>query len=182
MKSRHIFLVGFMGAGKSTVAQLLSERLGWECHDLDAIVEARAGRSVREIFEAEGEQSFRDQETDALKSVEDLPPAVIACGGGVVLRPENRVLLGRIGTVVYLQVTAGEALARVGDATSRPLLAGTGGHIAATSLLRARESLYTSSADLTVDTMGKTPEMVAEELFGLLVDRSTEPSEGETVG
>lgn len=173
MKDGHVFLVGFMGAGKTTVAQLLSTRLGLACLDLDEVIENRAGKTVSEIFDTEGEQAFRDRETEALASVETMDTAVVACGGGVVLRPENRVLLGRLGTVAYLEVTAGEALARVGDATSRPLLAGAAGQIAATSLLRAREALYTSVADVTVDTMGKTPEMVASELV-----RQLETNEG----
>lgn len=168
MSAGHIFLVGFMGAGKTTVAHLLSERLGRPCFDLDEMIEQRAGRTVRQIFESDGEHAFRDIESEALRSTVELDRAVIACGGGVVLRPENRVYLAEHGTVVYLQVTAGEALARVGDAASRPLLAGAGGRIAATSLLRAREALYTSSADITVDTMGKSPEAVVDELFGLL--------------
>ena len=88
--------------------------------------------------------------------------ALVACGGGVVVRPENRAELKRLGTVVYLEVSAGEAVARVGDASSRPLLAGASGVLAATSLLQAREGLYRAVADITVSTSGRTPAEVAE--------------------
>ncbi len=88
----------------------------------------------------------------------------MACGGGVVLRPENRRLLAELGRVVYLQVTAGEALARIGDTATRPLLAGSAGVLTATSLLSAREALYRSVADLTVDTTHKGAEQVAAEV------------------
>jgi shikimate kinase len=156
-----LFLVGFMGSGKSTVGRLVAESLDMPLVDLDEIIEADAQMPVAEVFARQGEDVFREMETAALLSLEDLPPAVVACGGGVVLRPENRAALKRLGRVVYLKVTAGEAVARIGDADTRPLLAGPAGSLAATSLLAARESLYTSVADVTVDTMGRTPEQVA---------------------
>lgn len=161
MSNGHLFLVGFMGAGKSTVARLVAERLGLPAIDLDEAIEERAGRSVTAIFEQDGEEAFRDLETQALSALADLPPHVVACGGGVVLRPENRALLKRMGTVVHLVVTADVALARIGDVSTRPLLAGPSGALAATRLLEARERLYRSVADLEVDTVGKSVEEVA---------------------
>ena len=164
----HIFLIGFMGAGKTTVAGLLSARLGRPEVDLDAVIEARAGTSVRDIFETEGEPAFRIAESAALESLSQAEPSVVACGGGVVLRDENRATLKRLGTVVYLKVSPGETLARVGADDTRPLLAGGGGVLAATRLLDARESLYEVVADVTVDTVGKTPEAVADEVASAL--------------
>ena len=158
----HIFLVGFMGAGKSTVAEVLGARLSRPVVDLDHMIEAQAGRSVAEVFTQDGENAFRDLESAALESLGALEPSVVACGGGVVLRPENRVALGRMGHVVYLQVSAGEAIARIGDTSTRPLLAGPSGTLAATALLAAREALYRSVAQLTIDTCEHTPEQVAE--------------------
>lgn len=151
----HVFLVGFMGSGKSTVGALLADTLGVPCVDLDALVEERRGGSVREIFERDGEAAFRQAEHEALEAVIDGPPAVVACGGGVVLSDENRSLLAGAGTVVYLRVSADEAIARIGDVTGRPLLAGAPGMAGA--LLRSRESLYEAVADLSVDTEGLTP-------------------------
>lgn len=168
MSGSHIFLVGFMGAGKSTVGALMAARLARPLIDLDERIEHAAGRSVSEIFESEGEDAFRALEADVLAAVEDEQPSVIACGGGVVVRPENRATLKRLGTVAYLEVTAGEALARVGDAATRPLLAGAGGAIAATTLLQAREALYRSVADVTISTTGRTAEQVADSLVDTL--------------
>lgn len=166
--STHVFLVGFMGAGKTTVGRLLAVRLGRRCIDLDQATERLAGAPASRVFELEGEERFRELETQALLELARQPESVVACGGGVVLRPENRAALKRMGRVVYLQVTAGEALARIGDATSRPLLSGPAGSLAATSLLAARESLYRSVADIVVDTVGKTPEEVTGEIEAAL--------------
>lgn len=162
MKQGHLFLIGFMGSGKSTVACLVADRLGIPCIDLDAVVEQQQGMDVARIFETRGEDGFRELETKALLDLEQMPSAVVACGGGVVVRPQNRTALGRLGTVVYLRVSAAEALARVGDTSTRPLLSGAGGPIAATALLSARESLYASVSDLEVDTVGRTPDQVAD--------------------
>lgn len=160
-RSGHIFLIGFMGAGKSTVASILGERLGLPVLDLDAVIESAAGMSISEAFSRHGEAWFRERERQALESVALMPRAVVACGGGVVLDPGNRAILKRAGVVVYLEVTAAEAVARVGDTATRPLLTGPGGALAATSLLSAREALYTASADITVETVGRSASEVA---------------------
>jgi len=161
----HVFLVGFMGAGKSTVAALLARDMDRPCIDLDDRIAEAAGKPVSAIFAEEGEEAFRDAESAALQVLSDAEPSVVACGGGVVLRPENRALLKQLGTVVYLEVTAGEALARIGDAETRPLLAGSSGTLAATSLLSAREALYRSAADLKIDTVGRTPEQITGQIL-----------------
>jgi len=160
----HVFLVGFMGAGKSTVAALVAERTGLPCVDLDQLIEQTAGTTIAEIFSASGEDAFRAMETEALARISAGPPAIVACGGGVVVRPENRRLLREGGFVVYLQVSAGEALARVGDTGTRPLLSGPAGATAATALLSAREGLYTSVSDVVIDTCGRSAEIIAEEV------------------
>ncbi|PKQ16191.1 MAG: shikimate kinase [Actinobacteria bacterium HGW-Actinobacteria-7] len=163
-----MFLVGFMGAGKSTVAQVVAAALQRPCVDLDSQIEAGSHRPVSQIFAEDGEEGFRDQESQALTMLEGQTPAVVACGGGVVLRTQNRALLKRLGTVVYLVVTAEEAVARVGDSATRPLLAGSAGSLAATSLLAAREGLYRSVADVVVDTVGRTSEQVAAQVISEL--------------
>ena len=165
MKS--VFLVGFMGAGKSTVGQLAARELGMSFVDLDARIEERQGADVAGIFLSKGEEVFRDLESLELERVCTEPPAVVACGGGIVIRDANRRVLNDCGSVVYLRVTAGEALARVGDVSSRPLLA-QGGPAAAQTLLAARESLYGAVADITVDTVGRSPEDVAADVVDAL--------------
>jgi shikimate kinase len=166
----HVFLIGFMGAGKSTVGRILAERLGLPFIDLDVLIAESAGRSIVEIFDAEGEQGFRDRESEALAALANSPSSVIACGGGVVLADENRRLLRERGVVVYLKVSAGEALARIGDTTGRPLLErGDAGAMAAT-LLAARESLYRTVADAVIDTGGLTPRAVADAAFAAVTD------------
>lgn len=158
----HVFLIGFMGSGKSTVGRFLARELEMPFVDLDAAIESREGRRVTELFAERGEAAFRAMETDVLASLQDAEPSLVACGGGIVLSARNRELLGSLGCVVYLEVTAGEALARIGDVEGRPLLAAGGPHVAAT-LLAAREGLYRSAADVVIDTGGKPPAVVVRE-------------------
>lgn len=159
---RHVFLIGFMGSGKSTVGRMLADELRLSFVDLDLCVEEQDGRRVADIFAEDGEAAFRAVEHEALAALADQPPSVVACGGGVVLMPENRTLLSGLGCIVYLEVTAGEALARIGDVTGRPLLA-SGGPAAASTILSAREGLYHAAADVVVDTTGKSAEQVTTE-------------------
>jgi shikimate kinase len=159
----HVFIVGFMGAGKSTVGPAVAARLERPFLDLDALVEARAGRPIAAIFAEDGESGFRAREHDALEGLADAEPSVVACGGGVVVDDRNRPLLRRLGTVVYLRVTAEEALARVGaEGAGRPLLAVADPAAAARTLLAAREVLYAAVADVTIDTTGHDADEVAD--------------------
>lgn len=157
----HLFLTGFMGAGKSTVGRLVAEGLGRPFLDLDRVIEQREGMTVSEIFAARGEAGFRDAEHAALEQLTGEEPAVVATGGGVVLREDNQVLLRRQGSVVFLSVTPEEALARLGDAGDRPLLIGEG-LAAARGILEARLALYRATADHVVETVGRTADEVAE--------------------
>jgi shikimate kinase len=166
---RRVFLVGFMGAGKSTVGRLLARRLGTDFIDLDEEIERRAGMSISEVFATRGEQGFRGLEAETLAEVADGPAAIVACGGGCVARDESRALLANAGTaVVYLEVTAEEALARVGDTSDRPLLAVGDAPEAARTLLAARKALYGAVADVVVDTAGLTAEQVADAVVAAL--------------
>lgn len=163
----HLFLTGFMGAGKSSVGRALAERLGRPFVDLDAEIERREGESVSSVFRTRGESGFRDAEHAALAELADRPDSVIATGGGVVLREDNQCLLKELGTVVYLAVTPEEAMARLGDAGDRPLLVG-GGLAAARSILSARLLLYSATADHVVDTGGLDVSAVVESVAEVL--------------
>jgi len=161
---RGVYLIGFMGAGKTTVGRLLAERLGVSFVDLDDEIVAEQGEEVAAIFAERGESGFRDAERAALARLGS-SDAVVACGGGVVTDAGSRALLACAGTVVYLQVSSEEALARVGCETSgRPLLR-DGDPAAAASLLAARESLYAAAADLTVVTTARSPQAVVDEIL-----------------
>ncbi|HEX9092807.1 MAG TPA: shikimate kinase [Coriobacteriia bacterium] len=167
MDARHVLLVGFMGSGKTTVGTLLAERLGMPFVDLDREIVMREARTVSEIFTESGEAAFRVVESSALSALGSSAPSVVACGGGVVLDEGNRALLKRLGTVVYLRVTAEEACARIRDGAGRPLLEDAG-RPTAHALLSARESLYEAVADVSVSTTGRTPDQVASAVVGEL--------------
>lgn len=164
--NHHIVLVGLMGTGKTTVGRVVAERLGRPFLDSDEIVEARTGRTVREIFEVDGEAAYRPLETDALlDALASSEPAVIAAAGGVVLSPVNRAALRESGAkVVWLRAAPALLVERALRGDHRPLLDGD----AAGTLSRMateRESLYAEVAGESIDVDGRTPAEVAEEIL-----------------
>lgn len=116
-----IFLVGFMGGGKTTVGRLLAERLGWTFIDLDAEIERLEGRSVAEIFASEGEAAFRSMERRSLETVSGPPNRVVSLGGGTYVDARNRELVDSVGVSVYLEASLSVLLERIDDDGSRPL-------------------------------------------------------------
>jgi shikimate kinase len=166
-----VFLVGYRGTGKTTVARLLAERLGWRWLDADAVLEERAGRTVRAVFAAEGEAGFRRRESAVLEDLCRCQGHVIATGGGVVLSPENRARLRAAGLVVYLTADAETIWRRLqADATTaerRPALT-VGGLAEVRQLLEVREPLYRECAHHQVGTVGRSPEDVAEMVLSAL--------------
>jgi shikimate kinase len=161
---RLLFLIGYRGAGKTTVGKLLAEKLGWDFVDADALLEQHAGRSIREIFAEEGEAGFRSREATLLEELCRLEEHVIATGGGVVLTEENRARLQH-GSVVWLQAPADVLWQRlqVDPATSeqRPDLA-QGGLAEIEELLAARIQLYEMCQQFTIDAAAETPEQIAD--------------------
>jgi shikimate kinase len=161
-----IALIGLMGAGKSEVARALAARLGGGVEDLDARVESRAGCSVKEIFEREGESGFRTREKAALEAAIENGVAVIACGGGLVLDPGNRARLRETCRIVWLEVSPAEAGRRIAEgASSRPLLAGGPLEARLEALLRERAPLYESMAEVRVEAEGAPPEEIASRVL-----------------
>ena len=160
----HIALVGLSGTGKSTVAPLLARRRGLVVVDVDRSVEQAAGTTVSAVFGELGEDAFRDLEARVLADALDGAPAVIATGGGAVVRPENRARLARQATTVWLRADLDVLVERLRRSRERrPLLAGD----AATALRRIaaeREPLYREVADLVIDVGAEGPAEIAERL------------------
>lgn len=161
-----VVLVGPMGAGKSTVGGLVAETWRVGVRDTDADVEAAAGATVSDLFVERGEQHFRALERDAVRRALAEHDGVLALGGGAVLSEETRDLL-RGHTVVFLDVDLADAAKRVGLGTGRPLLLG---NVRGTlrTLLAERRPLYLAVATHRVDTSGRSPQEVAEEVLTLV--------------
>lgn len=157
-----VVLLGFMAAGKTAVGAELARRLGWTHVDLDGWIEAREGRTIAQIFAADGEARFRELEAAATRDVAVLQGVVLTPGGGWVTRPGNLEALGEGTLSVWLRVSAQEAVRRAGVAPGeRPLLAGPDPLAAARRLLDERTPLYARAA-LHVDTEGTPPAVVAQ--------------------
>lgn len=147
-----VFLIGLMGAGKTTVGKLLASRLGCDWLDSDKVIEQRCGVSVREIFELEGEASFRDREERVLDELTRQPHLVLSTGGGIVLREANRHALRTRGTVVYLEADPHELWLRTRHDKSRPILQGADARQKLFDLHALRHPLYQATAHATVVT------------------------------
>jgi shikimate kinase len=148
----NIFLIGPMGAGKSTIGKLLAKALGRDFCDSDKEIERRTGVSIPMIFDYEGEAGFRRRESETLARLSERDAAIIATGGGAVLLPENRELLRRRGFVVYLKCSVDKQLERTHKDTNRPLLQTDNPRQRLQDLFAERDPLYSETADLTVDT------------------------------
>jgi shikimate kinase len=163
-----IFLIGYRGTGKSTVAHLLAELLGYDWTDADTIIEERAGKTIATIFTDDGEPAFRDLETTIVAELARRRRTVVALGGGAVLRDANRAAIRAAGSVVWLTASIDTILERIASdsatAVRRPQLTSTGGRAEVESLLAVRTPLYRECANLAVDTEGKSPIELADEI------------------
>jgi shikimate kinase len=165
-------LIGYRATGKTTVARLLARRLGWDWIDADVEIERRAGKSIATIFAEDGEPAFRDLEVTVTADLSQQPRLVLAAGGGAPMRAENRQAMRRGGAVVWLRALPETIHRRMsGDATTagrRPNLTDQGGLGEIVDLLARREPIYQLAADFAVDTEGKTPEQIADEILNRL--------------
>ena len=163
---KNIVLMGFMGAGKTTIGKKLAKALECEFIDTDEWIEKEQKRKISEIFAEEGEAAFRDLETDLLKRLQKRADRfVLSIGGGMPVREENRTLLRKIGIVVYLKTSKEEIIRRVSGDTNRPLLQGGSLEEKVTNLMNAREQIYIDTAHVEVITDGKSPSKVVENIM-----------------
>jgi shikimate kinase len=149
---KNIFLIGLMGAGKSTVGRMLAKRLGKTFFDSDHEIEKRCGVKIPTIFEMEGEEGFRKRESAVIKDLTQMQDIVLATGGGSVLLSENRTYLHENGYVVYLRANPHELWVRTRNDKGRPLLNTADPQKKLKELFEIRDSLYTSIAHQTVET------------------------------
>ena len=168
-KRKTLVLIGFMGAGKTSVGRELADLLGCALCDTDQETERRAGTAVSEIFRLQGEEGFRKMETDTLRKLlkqtdGDGGFAVISAGGGLVLREENRRLLKENAVCVYLKTSPEQVLHRLQGDTTRPLLQGGNVREKVEGLMADRGPVYEKAADITVNTDGRTPGEIAREI------------------
>ena len=165
MNVRNVILVGFMGTGKSTVASLIAERLGWNKIDLDTSIESAECATIPQLFADKGEPYFRNAETNALiRELEGREGQVVATGGGAVLAEQNRGIMLSNGLVVALTASKETILERVQNDPNRPLLKGNAA-ASVPELLEKRKYAY-DFAHLRIDTTGRTPESIADEIAG----------------
>ena len=165
----HLFFVGFLGAGKSTLARNLGGLFHRPHVDTDRLVERALGASVAQIFETEGEGRFREAETAQLRKLAARKSLLVSCGGGIVERPENLELMHEMGVVVYLDGDLADSLRQIQRPELRPDLGSD--ERAAAEVYRRRRPLYQRAADITIDIRDKTFEQVALESGQLLWER-----------
>jgi shikimate kinase len=166
-----LILIGYRATGKTTLARLLAGRLGCDWIDADVEIERRAGKSIARMFADDGEPAFRDLEARVIADLCGRDDLVLAAGGGAPLRPESRQVMRQRGTVVWLVAQPETILRRMsGDATTaarRPNLTDKGPIEEILQLLKVREPIYRETAHLQIDTEGKSPRQLADEILKL---------------
>ena len=169
MPGRSIVLIGFMGAGKTEVGKAIAAVSGLELVDTDALIEQEAGRSIVDLFAEEGEPAVRARERRAVARAVDPPGRVISCGGGTILGLRNYETLRDAGEIVYLRASPQTLRSRISDVSSRPMLQDPS---VFDRLLAERTPAYEAAADVIVDTDGRTPHEIAEEILARVGSRA----------
>ena len=165
---KNIVLIGFMGAGKTSVASCLAEQFSIPVIETDQEIVKREGMSIPEIFKTRGETYFRDRESDVFRDVKEGQQMIISAGGGAVLRDENVKNMKANGIIVLLTASPAAILARVRDSKDRPLLNGNMNEDYISSLMEKRRKRYEEVADLVIDTTEKTVPEVCEAIVSAL--------------
>ncbi len=171
MRKSNVFLVGPMGAGKSTIGRLLAAELNLRFRDSDRVIEERTGADIPWIFDMEGEEGFRERETAVLSELSNETDAVIATGGGIVLRAQNREIMKSSGFVCYLTASIDQLVERTARDKKRPLLQVENPRQKIIDLLELRDPLYQDAADFIVNTDRRSPKLVAQEIASLVSER-----------
>lgn len=166
--NRHVFLIGFMGTGKSAISTQLGKMMKLDVWDMDSLIAESSGMSIPEIFEQNGEDGFRDLETEMLKRLSAVEGHIISCGGGIILREENVRIMRETGRVALLTAKPETIYKRVKTDTQRPLLKGNMNVEYIGELMRKRQSAYEKAAHISVATDDKSvPNICREILFDL---------------
>lgn len=160
----NLFLIGPMGAGKTTIGKQLAESLGLEFFDSDHEIQRRTGVDIPTIFEYEGEEGFRNREQAVIDELTEGEGIIVATGGGVVLREVNRQNLSSRGVVVYLQCTPAQQFERTRRDKNRPLLQTENPLEKLQTLMQARDPLYRQTADMVISTEGRNAQSVVREI------------------
>jgi shikimate kinase len=161
-RGRAIVLIGFMGAGKSSVGRRLEGSMGFPRFDTDEMIAAKFGLSIPRIFEVHGEDVFRDAESEVLQQLDSCEPSIIVTGGGIVLRTTHRELLRQLGTVVYLHADEDTLFERISRRASRPLLRTDDPRVTMKELLERRLPAYEEIADVRIDTTNLSHDEVCD--------------------
>ena len=162
---KHIYLIGFMGTGKSTISRALKSITHVSEIDMDALIETNNDMPITKMFEKYGEEYFRDKETECLKEISALSPAIISCGGGAVLRQENVTIMKETGIIVLLKATPETVFKRVRHSTNRPILNGNMNIEFISQLMEKRREIYEKSCTIDIDTDNKKPRDIANEIL-----------------
>lgn len=165
MERNMIFLIGFMGAGKSTVASRLQRELHMELCEMDQMIAQQQGMSINDIFERFGEEHFRSLETQLVRDLRQHAPAVVSCGGGAVLREENVAYMKECGRIVLLTAEPETIYERVRYSKNRPILNGNMNVDFIRGLMEKRRSRYEEVADITVATDGREIGDICQEII-----------------
>jgi shikimate kinase len=168
MQKRNIYLVGPMGAGKSTIGRVLAAELHLSFRDSDKVIEDRTGADIPWIFDMEGEEGFRDRESAVLDELSKGQDVVIATGGGIILRAHNREIMRLSGYICYLTASTEQLVERTARDKKRPLLQVENPRQKIIDLVALRDPLYREAADFVINTDRRSPKLVAQEIASLI--------------
>lgn len=164
----NIYLIGFMGSGKSAVCSRLHELTGMEVVEMDAILADNEKMTINDIFATKGEEYFRDKETELLTQLSDESRKAVSCGGGAILRPQNVSLMKESGKIILLSAKPETIYDRLKDSDDRPLLHGNMNVPFITEMIEKRRPRYESAADFTVKVDGKNLDAICKEILALI--------------